>query len=91
MGPMQAALWLGATVAPGEDNFDPSTVSPGLGGFLVTFALALAVVVLARSMAHHLRKVRYSEPPQDPQDPREPRERPREQDRDDAGDGSSRA
>jgi len=39
------------------------TVSPGIAGFLVVFALALATVVLIRSMVGHLRKVRYSPDP----------------------------
>jgi len=42
---------------------DPSEVGPGLLGFLVMFGLALAVLLLVRSMAGHLRKVRYSVPP----------------------------
>lgn len=36
---------------------DESTVSPGLVGFLVTFAVALAFIVLVRSFSKHLRKV----------------------------------
>src|SRR4051794_25020048 len=38
-------------------------VSPGIAGFLVVFVLALATVVLIRSMVGHLRKVRYSPGP----------------------------
>ena len=41
------------------------TVGPGVGGFLVIFALALATVLLIRSMVGHLRKVRYGPGPQD--------------------------
>lgn len=41
------------------DLTDPSVVSPGLGGFLTLFILALAFIVLIRSMVGHLRKVRY--------------------------------
>jgi hypothetical protein len=41
------------------DLTDPSVVSPGLGGFLTLFILALAFIVLVRSMVGHLRKVRY--------------------------------
>lgn len=40
-----------------------AVVSPGLAGFLVTFALALATVFLIRSMVKHLRKVRYGPGP----------------------------
>ena len=43
------------------------TVSPGIAGFLVVFVLALATVVLIRSMVGHLRKVRYSPDPAAPQ------------------------
>jgi hypothetical protein len=39
------------------------TVGPGVGGFLVIFVLALATVLLIRSMVGHLRKVRYSPEP----------------------------
>jgi hypothetical protein len=38
-------------------------VTPGLGGFLVVFVLALVTVLLVRSMTSHLRKVRYSPDP----------------------------
>jgi len=44
---------------------DPSKAGPGLLGFVVMFGLALAVLLLVRSMAKHLRKVRYSVPPDD--------------------------
>jgi len=40
-------------------------VSPGFGGFLTVFLLALATVLLVRSMVKHLRKVRYSPEPSD--------------------------
>ena len=43
---------------------DNSTmIGPGFLGFLVMFALALATVLLIRSMTHHLRKVRYGPDP----------------------------
>ena len=42
---------------------DPSQVSPGLAGFLTVFLLALATVVLVRSMVGRLRKVRYGPGP----------------------------
>jgi hypothetical protein len=42
-----------------------STVGPGVGGFLVIFALAVATVLLIRSMVGHLRKVRYGPGPPD--------------------------
>jgi len=46
-------------VAPPPDD----QVSPGLLGFAVVFGLALATVLLIRSMVYHLRKVRYSPDP----------------------------
>ena len=39
---------------------DPDTVSPGFMGFAVIFLLAVATILLIRSMVGHLRKVRYS-------------------------------
>ena len=41
----------------------PESVGPGLGGFLAIFGVALATVLLLRSMVGHLRKVRYSPDP----------------------------
>jgi len=44
----------------------PDLVSPGIAGFIVVFGLALATVLLLRSMVGHLRKVRYGPgPPSD--------------------------
>jgi hypothetical protein len=42
---------------------DASQIGPGLAGFLTMFVLAIAVVLLVRSMVGHLRKVRYSPDP----------------------------
>jgi hypothetical protein len=39
------------------------TIGPGFAGFVAIFALALATVLLLRSMVGHLRKVRYSPDP----------------------------
>jgi len=44
-------------------ELDPSQVSPGVPGFLVTFALALACWLLFRSLTKHLRRVNHSEEP----------------------------
>jgi hypothetical protein len=41
----------------------PETVGPGFAGFLAIFGVALATVLLLRSMVGHLRKVRYSPDP----------------------------
>ena len=42
---------------------DPDLVTPGVAGFLVVFLLAVATILLMRSMTGHLRKVRYSPDP----------------------------
>jgi hypothetical protein len=39
---------------------DPQYASPGVIAFLVIFFLAIATLLLIRSMVGHLRKVRYS-------------------------------
>ena len=44
----------------------PDSVGPGFGGFLAIFGVALATVLLLRSMVGHLRKVRYSPDPAQP-------------------------
>ena len=44
-----------AATAPPADQ-----VSPGFAGFVVMFLLAIATLLLVRSMVGHLRKVRYS-------------------------------
>jgi hypothetical protein len=49
---------LAAVAAEPPTAPDPDAVSPGLGGFLVVFALALATWFLARSMTGRLRNVR---------------------------------
>lgn len=62
---------------------DPTQIGPGFAGFLVMFFLALAVVVLIRSMVGHLRKVRYSpDPAAEPAAaPTSPQPGPRQDDR----------
>ena len=52
------------TPSPGTSTApDPDLVTPGVAGFAVVFFLALATILLLRSMTGHLRKVRYSEDP----------------------------
>jgi hypothetical protein len=46
-----------------------STVSPGIAGFLVTFALALATWLLIRSMVGRIRRLRYTPDPAARPDP----------------------
>jgi hypothetical protein len=57
---------LAATPAPSPGTTstpDPDLVTPGVAGFLVVFLLAVATILLMRSMTGHLRKVRYSPDP----------------------------
>jgi hypothetical protein len=63
-----------STSTPRTTGPVPDLVTPGVAGFLVVFLLALATIVLLRSMTKHLRKVRYSpdpaaEPPGDDRAP----------------------
>jgi hypothetical protein len=62
---MPHVLQLVAARTPPPDDM----VGPGVGGFLVIFALALATVLLIRSMVGHLRKVRYGPGPPDAGEP----------------------
>ena len=67
---MSAYLAAAALVADTVKSRPPDDqVSPGLLGFLVTFALVLVTIVLIRSMVGHLRKVRYSPDPANPEAP----------------------
>lgn len=47
-------------------ELDPTQVSPGVPGFVVTFALALACWLLFRSLTTHLRRVSHSPEPTEP-------------------------
>jgi hypothetical protein len=72
-----AWVFAAATPTPTPSGVTPSydTIGPGFTAFVVLFLLALATVVLIRSMVGHLRKVRYSSPPGDtpPAPPNSPR------------------
>lgn len=50
-------LWL-ATPPPGDD-IDPNIVTPGVWGFVLTFAVVVAVVVLIIDMSRRMRRLRY--------------------------------
>jgi len=54
-------FWLLPLVVPAPDpgNADPNTVTPGVIGFVVTFALALVVVLLMVDMVRRTRRLRY--------------------------------
>lgn len=50
-------LWV-IPLVPGEtEALDPAKVTPGMGGFLVFFLLALVSWALYRSLATHMRRV----------------------------------
>lgn len=57
-----AGLLAGPNLMAGPVD-DASQIGPGFAGFAVMFLLAVAVVLLMRSMVGHLRKVRYSPDP----------------------------
>jgi hypothetical protein len=47
-----------AISTPGPDeSLDPNTVTPGVAGFIVTFLLAVAVILLVISMVRRTRRV----------------------------------
>lgn len=50
-------LWL-ATPPPGDD-IDPNIVTPGVWGFVLTFAVIVAVVILVIDMSRRTRRLRY--------------------------------
>ena len=50
-------LWL-STPPPGEE-IDPTIVTPGVWGFVVTFAIVVIVVLLVVDMSRRMRRVRY--------------------------------
>jgi len=78
---------LGSAVAAASPPA-PDLVSPGIAGFIVVFMLALATVLLLRSMVGHLRKVRYGPgPPADTESqPRPPASEPPADERKAGGD-----
>ncbi|WP_299169090.1 hypothetical protein [uncultured Arthrobacter sp.] len=57
---------LPALVSPPDEGqlrpgLDPTQVTPGLLGFLMTLFMVIAVILLMRSMVGRIRKVRYRE------------------------------
>lgn len=49
------------TPTPTSEELDPLTVSPGLIGFLATFAVAVATVLLVLDMTRRVRRLRFRE------------------------------
>jgi len=59
---LRASVWLAATPTPTPTG-GPSEdqVTPGVVGFLVTFLVAVAAVLLVLDMVRRIRRVRYRE------------------------------
>nr|WP_241843079.1 hypothetical protein [Agromyces albus] len=49
----------GAIAIAAEEEFDPDTVTPGVWGFVVTFALMVVVVLLILDMVRRIRRTNY--------------------------------
>jgi hypothetical protein len=58
---LRAGIWLTAATPTPTPSSGPSDdqVTPGYVGFLVTFALAVVVVLLIIDMVRRIRRVRY--------------------------------
>ena len=48
-----------AQLLASEQEFDPNTVTPGVEGFILTFLVAVIVVLLALDMVRRVRRIRY--------------------------------
>lgn len=56
---MLPLIWA-ATPTPGPaEDFDPDVVTPGVWGFVITFAIVIAVVLLVVDMVRRTRRVNY--------------------------------
>ena len=57
---LRASVWLAATPSPTPSGTpDDDAVTPGLLGFVVTFLIAIAAVLLVLDMVRRIRRVRY--------------------------------
>jgi hypothetical protein len=52
---------LGSTPSPTGDELDPTSVSPGVLGFLATFGVVVVSVLLMADMVRRVRRLRYRE------------------------------
>ncbi|MFP7761035.1 hypothetical protein [Marisediminicola sp. LYQ134] len=52
-------VWALATAAEDAEEFDPNTVTPGVVGFFVMFAIAAIAVLLILDMTRRVRRTRY--------------------------------
>jgi hypothetical protein len=48
-----------ADLAKDKPMFDPNSVTPGVIGFLVTFAFMVLIVLLVRDMVRRVRRTQY--------------------------------
>ncbi|MEU3843251.1 hypothetical protein AB0E88_24825 [Streptomyces sp. NPDC028635] len=66
MPDMSASMSLAVThlLPVAADSFDKDKVTPGVLGFIVFAAMALAVWALMKSMSKHMRKVDFQEAPE---------------------------
>ena len=58
MGMYRFAIWL-ATEAPSDVVIDDTWYSPGVVGFLATFGVAAAAILIIFDMTRRVRRVRY--------------------------------
>jgi hypothetical protein len=58
---MSVLSWLMAATPVPDPDFDTTTVTPQWIGFLVTFLVAVATVLLIMDMVRRIRRVRYRE------------------------------
>jgi len=60
-----------AVVAAEKEEFDPNTVTPGVMGFVVTFLVMIAVLLLILDMTRRIRRTNYRAQVQDQLDAEE--------------------
>lgn len=69
---LNVLAWLAATPSPsasGVNLDDPAAVSPGLIGFLATFAVVIVTVFLIIDMSRRVRRINYRGDVNERQDP----------------------
>ncbi|MEW2251403.1 MULTISPECIES: hypothetical protein [unclassified Streptomyces] len=78
MPDMSASVSLAVThlLPVAADSFDKDKVTPGILGFVVFAAMAVAVWVLMKSMSKHMRKVDFKEAPDPDAKPSGPSDTP---------------
>jgi len=61
LAPQRVGLPLADAPSPTPTPIDPDLVSPGVGGFVAVFAIAVVVVLLVIDMTRRIRRLRYRE------------------------------